>query len=111
MSIARMFTVDREHGALCVQCCNTHIQLTPEDPAELGILQQTPDRGRIDGTSSNGRFCVTWDDHVVQIIVGKYGDGRGGSVVVGINRADDTDDSFAHALAEWQAHTAESVDT
>ncbi len=79
----------------------TVVRLTPEDSS--GILGQKAEAGRLDGKTSNGEFKLMWTQWSVVMTVGKYGDGRGGTLEVTLGRDEDVDGSFATMLGEWQA--------
>jgi hypothetical protein len=85
---------------IVVRCGNTVIRMTPED--STGIIGQSADAGCFRGATSNGEFRIKWDAVAVQMTVGKYGDGCGGTLDVMLERTEDVESSFAHMLRDWQ---------
>ena len=84
----------------CGKTGTTFIRMTPEDPS--GIVGRSADAGVFSGETSNGTFRLEWDAVTVQMTVGKYGDGRGGTLNVVFERNEDVEGSFAHMLRDWQ---------
>ena len=73
----------------------------PEEPEVIGIFN--PDSGLLDTGTRNGVVSLEWLGDDIVLCAAKYGDGRGGSLDIRIDKTPENMESFMTCLRQWKA--------
>ena len=83
-----------------------NLTLTPEYPEGICAVDVNAPAGSIDTRPSNGSFCITWSPLRIIIDCARYGDGRGGGMLLELEATVELSASLHSALNLWKMTVA-----
>lgn len=81
------------------------MSITPEFPVIIPISNS----GHFDSHPSNGAFNFTWNPKRITFNVGKFGDGRGGDMIVMIENTPEIMKSLHNCFEKWNKSKLERL--
>lgn len=74
----------------------------PEFPKMITKIDIEADNGYLGSEPSNGMFELLWSPTAITLSCGKYGDGRGGSLIIVLSVTPELLQSLRTALRRWK---------